>query len=287
MQDPAPPLLAAEDGPAFSVLAARGTEFVVVCDHASRSVPRALGSLGLDQRALQTHIACDIGALMVAERVAQLLDAPLVAARFSRLVIDCNRYPWDPASITGVSAGTPVPGNRALDASQRLARIAGIFLPYQRAVADQLDAIIALGKRPTLVSIHTCTPVLDGPARPWPVGLSYVPGSEYSRRCIRALRQLGTEPVGDNEPYTLEPGEDYTVPEQALRRGLDYLQVEFRQDLLDTQGSARAWGERLVEAMSMAAAPAPPSRTRWIPAWPCPHLAAPGPQLLVAPGNFA
>ncbi len=285
MQDPVQPLLDAQDGPPFSVRAARGTDFVVVCDHASRTIPRSLGSLGLGERALQTHIASDLGALVVAERVAELLDATLIAARFSRLVIDCNRYPWDPASIAAVSAGTAVPGNSNLGTAQRLARVQGIFVPYQGAVADKLDSIIAQGKRPTLVSIHSCTQVLNGPARPWPVGLSYVPGSDYSRQCIRALEHLGTDPVGDNEPYTLEPGEDYTVPEQALRRGLNYLQVEFRQDLVDTQAAARAWGERLVAAMSMAASHSQPTQLRWAPAWASPHLSAAGPHLFTAPGD--
>jgi predicted N-formylglutamate amidohydrolase len=58
-----PPLLAADEPPPFDLLNARGAgPFLLVCDHASRTVPRALGDLGLDEGALGGHIAWDIGA---------------------------------------------------------------------------------------------------------------------------------------------------------------------------------------------------------------------------------
>jgi predicted N-formylglutamate amidohydrolase len=56
------------------------------------------------------------------------------------------------------------------------------------------------------------------------------------------LALLGAEhglEVGDNQPYAL--GEtDYTVPVHAQARGLDYLELEVRQDLIaDAAGQAR------------------------------------------------
>ena len=79
------------------------SNFVIVVDHASRRIPRRLGSLGLPPAELQRHIAWDIGALGVARRVASELGAALVAQNYSRLVIDCNRDPKVSTSIPTVS----------------------------------------------------------------------------------------------------------------------------------------------------------------------------------------
>ena len=72
--------LLADDEPApFDVVeGGRGSPFVVLCDHAGRRVPRALGSLGLPAHELERHIAWDIGAAGLARRLAARLDAWLI-----------------------------------------------------------------------------------------------------------------------------------------------------------------------------------------------------------------
>jgi predicted N-formylglutamate amidohydrolase len=276
-------ILSAADGPPFILRRAAGAEFLIVCDHASAAIPTELGTLGLTPEILSTHIASDIGARRVAQRVAARLDATLISAGYSRLVVDCNRYPWDPASIAAQSAGITVPGNDGLGRIARAARLAEIFLPYHRAIAAALRELIERGARPVLVSVHSCTPMLDGPPRPWPIGLSHTVPGGFSRRCIGALRGAGLDPVGDNEPYALEPGVDYTVPEHALRAGLEYLQVEFRQDLIGTEARAHAWADRLLDAMVEASAAAASSAPAWIPSWPSPHRAEDAAALLTPP----
>jgi len=280
------PILSATDGPPFILRRAAGTAFLIVCDHASAAIPAALGTLGLTPDILGTHIASDIGARWVAQRVAARLDATLISAGYSRLVIDCNRYPWDPASIAGQSAGINVPGNDRLGQAARIARLAEIFLPYHRAIATALRELKERGARPVLVSVHSCTPMLDGPPRPWPIGLSYTAPGGLARRCIGALRRAGLDPVGDNEPYALEPGVDYTVPEHAQRAGLEYLQVEFRQDLIGTEAHAHVWADRLLDAIvEVSAAGASSAVEAWIPPWPCPHQAEETATLLTPPAR--
>src|SRR5581483_8760577 len=97
---------------------------VIICDHASNAVPPELGDLGLPPQELRRHIAWDIGAAAVAEILAQRFRAPAVICGTSRLVIDCNRNPDDPASIPEISDGTVIPGNRNLTVWQRTQRIA-------------------------------------------------------------------------------------------------------------------------------------------------------------------
>ena len=67
--------------------------FVIVCDHASNTIPEAYKSFGFAGDALATHIAWDPGALAVARHLSATLDAPLLWPDVSRLVIDCNRAP--------------------------------------------------------------------------------------------------------------------------------------------------------------------------------------------------
>ena len=277
-------MLAPSDPPAYTRRPGASTRFVVICDHASATVPAALGDLGLAPEAFGQHIAIDVGARWAAERAAQRLDATLLATGYSRLVIDCNRYPWDPGSITPQSDGTAVPANLGLDEAARLARVRSIFLPYQRAISATLDALLARGERPALLSIHSCTPELGGRQRPWHIGFSYAPPATLARACLEALSADRSLCVGDNQPYAMDLGWDYTSPEQALRRGLHCLQVEFRQDLIATESTAREWADRLVDALLGVADPvlARPA-TRWEPAWACPHAGSEGIGLLHPP----
>lgn len=48
---------------------------------------------------------------------------------------------------------------------------------------------------------------------------------------LAALRATEGEAVGDNEPYAMDTI-DFTIPHHADPRGLDYLELEVRQDLL-------------------------------------------------------
>jgi predicted N-formylglutamate amidohydrolase len=51
---------------------------------------------------------------------------------------------------------------------------------------------------------------------------------------------LGSDLVGDNQPYRMD-GTDYTAPRHAIAAGLDYLELEVRQDLIaDPAGQAEA-----------------------------------------------
>ena len=81
----------------------------------------------------------------------------------------------------------------------------------------------------------------------------------------------------------MEPGADYTTPEHALRRGLEYLQVEFRQDLIGTEAAAHGWADTFVAALLAALAGERAAPDLWLPGYPCPHRTTIGPALLTAP----
>ena len=72
------PLLVPGDPSPFSVHNEQGkAPLLLLCDHASKAVPNALGDLGVSQAELSRHIGWDIGGLDAAIALAEALDAPL------------------------------------------------------------------------------------------------------------------------------------------------------------------------------------------------------------------
>jgi predicted N-formylglutamate amidohydrolase len=245
-----PPLLRPGDPPPVEFANPQGrSPVLLVCDHASRAVPRALDGLGLAPQRLAQHIGWDIGAAAVTRRLARRLDAPAVLAGYSRLVVDCNRDPDDPTSMPEASDGVAVPRNGGLTPEARAARLAAIFAPYHEAVAAELDAIARRGMLPALLSIHSFTPVMNGEARPWHVGVLW---DDDPRIAVPLLAALGADPalaVGDNQPYSAREPAGYTVRHHAVRRGIPHVAIELRQDLVAAAAGAEAWAERLAAAL--------------------------------------
>ena len=184
---------------------------------------------------MDSHIAWDIGVRGVGRRLAKALDAPFVRQRYSRLLIDCNRAPARSDSIPATSDGVAIPGNIGLDAASA-ARRTEIYEPYHACIAALLDRRGREARPTALVSLHSFTPSLQGRARPWAVGVLHRDGSALSRHVLTRLRAEFGDEAGDNQPYAMDEV-DNTVPLHADPGGLDYLELEIRQDLIaDTAG---------------------------------------------------
>ena len=212
--------------------------FLLVGDHAGRAIPASLDGLGLAERDRRRHIAVDIGVRELGLALAALLGAPFLHQAYSRLVIDCNRDPAHPESIVSDSDDTSIPGNAGLRAGERHARRGAIFEPYHAAIEAALDARAAAGLETVLVSLHSFTPRLNGRERPWHVGVLHDGHrDEFARFALARLRRQPGWRVGDNEPYAMDQT-DYTVPRHAYPRGLSYLELEVRQDLIAPEAPA-------------------------------------------------
>jgi predicted N-formylglutamate amidohydrolase len=246
-------IIAVDEPPPFLAERRQGrSNFVIVVDHASPRIPRALGGLGLPSSELQRHIAWDIGALSVARQVAKALDAPLVAQNYSRLVIDCNRDPSVAASIPMVSESSEIPGNLGLIEEQRLARRREIFDPYHDHIRALLDERAAAGRPTILVAQHSMTNVFDGVSREMHAAVLYNRDRRFARM---VLDLLGDEPdlvIGDNQPYFVSDETDYTIPRHGEGRGLPHVEIEVRQDLLLDETGQREWATRITRALQHA-----------------------------------
>src|SRR4051795_5351743 len=132
-------LEAADVPPVLEENTAGRSPFLLTCDHYGRLIPQALGDLGVPAGELTRHIAWDIGIAGVAEQLAKHLGAHLIAQRYSRLVIDCNRPPCAATSIPVLSEATAIAGNEDLPRAAAEARRSAIFDPYHRRITEAID----------------------------------------------------------------------------------------------------------------------------------------------------
>ena len=205
---------------------------LLVCDHASCRFPNALGDLGLDPFARRCHLAIDIGAGSLTERLAQSLGITAVIAQYSRLVVDCNRQLMDPGAFLEYGDGILVPGNRNLSQAEKDRRADAIYWPYHNAIEEQLKRLRSIGPPPAFISIHSFTPVLDGVARDIQMGVLWDTDDRLSDIFIEEFRAAGYV-TGDNEPYSGRAPQDFTIDHHAEEVGLPHVGIEVRQDLID------------------------------------------------------
>ena len=246
-------LMSADDPPPFRIVNPHGSSpFLLIGDHAGNEVPASLKSLGLSEQEMTRHIAWDIGIAGLGERLSAALDAVFISQAYSRLVIDCNRDPQAPDAVPAISDATVIPGNCELVFADRAARVRDIHAPYQDAIAAELERRDKAGEPAILVSLHSFTPVMQGLARPWNIGVLHSQGdSSFALSVLSLLRSRGDLTVGDNEPYAMN-SIDYTVPRHAFRQRRAYVEIEIPQDLLLSGEQQAEWSDLLAHVLKKA-----------------------------------
>jgi predicted N-formylglutamate amidohydrolase len=247
-------LLDGEDDPVIIVNGQGRSPIMLACEHAGRLIPKKLGSLGLRPEDLSRHIAYDIGAEGVARRLAEMLDAPLVLQRYSRLVYDCNRPPDSPSAMPAISELTAIPGNQDLTAAEREERTRVIYRAFHDQTAAMIEARTSVHKPVIVVTIHSFTPVFKGVARGMHVGLLFDQDRRFTDLVASLMRKSGSFEVRLNEPYGPEDGVCHTVNLQAGAKGLPYSMIEIRNDLIESESGQVEWAGRLGEVLQQAAA---------------------------------
>ena len=221
-----------EPGP-YRVLNPLATQpILLVCDHASCRFPKSLGDMGLDPFARRCHLAVDIGAGPLTERLAEMLGVTAVIQNYSRLIVDCNRQLMDPGAFLEYGDGILVPGNRNLHQDEKDLRASALYWPYHVAINDQVERLSKAGPQPAFISIHSFTPVLNGESREWQMGILWDKDEETREIFLEGLRGSGYH-VGDNEPYSGKAPQDFTIDHHAEEAGLPHVGIEIRQDLID------------------------------------------------------
>jgi predicted N-formylglutamate amidohydrolase len=148
-----------------------------------------------------------------------------------------------------ISDGAIIPANVAIDAAERQRRIDLFHGHYHAAVDEVLDAALASGKVPVILSVHSFTPVWKGSLRPWHAGVLWDADPRLAMPLVAALRAEKDLVVGDNDPYSGALTDD-TMYRHATSRGLAHALIEIRQDLIGDEAGALAWAERLAAILT-------------------------------------
>lgn len=243
--------LGPHDPPPYSVFNEQSrSKILFVCDHSGRAFPERLNQLGVADWVLEKHVAWDIGSGEVAHHLSARFEAPLVCANYSRLVVDNNRHPEDPTVCIALSEGIAIPGNMDISAVERERRFESIFDPYHAAIERQLNAIRGRGEVPTLIAVHSCTPVFDRVVRPWHIGVLWDKDPRIAVPLLEILGEMEDVCVGDNEPYSGKDPHDYTIDHHGEAAGIPHVSIEIRQDLIDTEEGAERWAGVLGDALA-------------------------------------
>ncbi len=230
----------------------RPSRWLITCDHATNRVPDWVGggTLGIAPADMARHIAYDVGAAGLTERLAERLDAPAILSDFSRLVIDPNRGEDDPTLLMRLYDGTVIPTNRLADAAERQRRLDRLHRPYHAALAR----VAARHPDRCICAVHSFTPQLRGrPPRPWQVGILYSHAdARLGPAMVAACRDQGWI-TGENQPYDGHLDGD-SVDRHALRHGRPNMLIEVRNDLIATPEGQQIWADRLAPVITQVLA---------------------------------
>ncbi|MGP9819156.1 N-formylglutamate amidohydrolase [Salinarimonas sp. NSM] len=231
---------------------------VLVCEHASRAIPPELDDLGLDDEARSAHVAWDIGAAVLARRLSERLDAPLVSGGLSRLVYDCNRPLSAPDCIPARSERYDVPGNRDLDEAARRLRFERVHEPFHATLADVCRTQERrCGRTIDLVTVHSFTPVYLGVPRAVEIGFLHHEDAALASAAVAAERARGAYRAALDEPYSAADGVTYTLARHGEGEGRRALMIEVRNDLIATDAASARMGDHLARTLARALADAP------------------------------
>jgi predicted N-formylglutamate amidohydrolase len=147
---------------------------------------------------LATHRGYDPGAVTLARDLARACEAPLVASKISRLLIELNRSPHHPELFSEFTRGLPSATKERI--------FARYYAPYRERVEAKVRARVAAGCRVVHLSAHSFTPVLDGNTRSADVGLLYDPKRVHERALCqrwseRLAQRIAPLRVRRNYPY--------------------------------------------------------------------------------------
>jgi predicted N-formylglutamate amidohydrolase len=222
--------------------------FIFTCEHASHTVP--WDTTHLDQSLLEQHWGWDIGAAQVVESLCDQSDSVAVLAGVSRLVIDVNRAPDSRTLVVKNCGDRPVDFNQNVDAHEIARRVNAVHTPFHQLVETVVDT--RLRQCPVnLVSIHSFTPVWNGVPRAMEIGVLFDRYAEHAQRLAEALQSEGFI-TAMNAPYSGMTGElMYSANRHGLKYARPYLELEIRQDLIESPAGIERVSDKIARALSV------------------------------------
>ncbi|MEB8388795.1 N-formylglutamate amidohydrolase [Rhodobacteraceae bacterium KMM 6894] len=225
---------------------------LILCEHASHTIPAVYDGLGLSAEDARSHAAWDPGARDLSLYLLAALGGTFVASRVSRLVYDCNRPPEAASAMPEKSELIDVPGNHGLNESARAARAQAIYVPFCNAVQGRIEARKARGQPTALITIHSFTPVYYGTQRPTEIGILHDADSALADGMLKGAAKLPHRQIDRNSPYGPEDGVTHSLQHHGLANGLPNVMIEVRNDLLQTPEDIARIGDELLTLIQPA-----------------------------------
>ena len=172
---------------------------LLTVQHGGHRVPAAFAALFRGQDALlRSHRGWDPGTLALGRTLATRLGVPLIDATITRLLVDLNRSPHNPAVFSRLTRTLPPDTRRDL--------LAHFHQPHHQRVTDTLTQLLTTHRRVLHLGLHSFTPVLNGCERRMDVGLLYDPARRAEKQtCTQwkaaLLAQLPSLRIRFNAPY--------------------------------------------------------------------------------------
>jgi predicted N-formylglutamate amidohydrolase len=213
---------------------------VVSCEHAGNEIParyRTLFDSDAARRALVSHRGWDPGSAAIAAVLARECDAPLVAQRVSRLLVECNRSLGHRALWSEFS--------RRLTEQEKTGVLDRYWHAHRNAVRRLVDRAPE-GATVVHVGVHTFTPVWKERPRATDIGLLFDPrrtrerdiAGQWRRGLARAFATEGLR-VHLNLPYRgWTDGLTTTLREQHPEDRYVGLELEVSQRLVPLPAEA-------------------------------------------------
>jgi predicted N-formylglutamate amidohydrolase len=230
------------------------THYIITCEHGGNRIPsRYREFFRGHEDLLRSHRGYDSGALRVAREMAAALQAPLLAATVSRLLIDLNRSLGHPKAFSEVT--------RPLPPDIREEIITRYYLPFRIKAETMIAQAVERGAQVVHVSCHTFTPEMDGKVRNADVGLLYDPARpEEAALCRRWQDMLHSHDAAlktrMNYPY-LGVSDGFTVYLRRRFPGEQYVGLELEMNQRHVHHGAPGWRalrQAVIEAFREAAA---------------------------------
>ena len=227
---------------------------ILICEHASSRVVAPWSNAGADL--LASHAASDPGALGLALALGPHLargcaGAELIHAPLSRLIYDLNRSPDRPDACPTQSEIHHIALNEGISATERLVRLERLYLPFHDLVRARIARALTLGRRPSILTIHSFSAMWHGVPRKVEFGVIHDEMPALAQQIVAQADGLGLV-TELNAPYSAADHVTHTLRLHALPYGLENAMLELRNDLIDTPKLQDAMAGRLATVLVKA-----------------------------------
>lgn len=159
---------------------------IITCEHGGNVVPKAWKKCfasAVAQKALNSHLGFDPGALEIAKFLARKLHSPLFYSTVTRLLVELNRSLHHRKLFSRYTQGLP------LEQKQKI--LNEHYLPYRQNVEQQAAQLIDAQGCIVHLSIHTFTPVFNEEVRNAEIGFLYDPKRNREKElCLTWKKEL-------------------------------------------------------------------------------------------------